>query len=146
MTDKDKEMTTVGGSARLQKLNETHYRAAVLLLQGGTAESIADALNVHPGTVACWKHSSLFKKHFRKLRRETHDESVAILQAASRQAVKVLIDTMKAGDPEMFCLDGRPDLALHAAKMVLDLSARWADFDVTDRVEQLERKAKKNHK
>ena len=103
------------GSVRLQKLGEIHRRAAVLLLQGGTAETIAKAIDVSPHTVVAWKRSPRFKRYFRKFRRTVHDESVAILQAASRQAVKVIVDLLNAGDPEQCLTGGRPDLALRAA-------------------------------
>lgn len=134
------------GSSRIQKLGEVHRRAAALLLQGGTAEQIAEALDVAPGTVAEWKRSPRFKRYFRKLRREAFDESMAILQAASRQAVKVMVDTTQAGDPAHIKEGGRPDLALQAAGMIFNISTKWADGDVTERVEALERKARKRNK
>jgi len=140
MTENDAKTS---GSSRLKKLEEIHRRAATLLLQGGTAEQIAEALDVSPGTVSEWKRSSRFKRFFRKLRREAYDESLAILQAASRQAVKVMVDTMKAADPNEIKEGGRPDLALQAATIAFNLSAKWADGDVTERVEALERKNRK---
>lgn len=114
-----------------------------MLLQGGTAETIAQALDVAPKTISDWKQSPRFKRYFRKLRREAYDESIAILQAAARQAVKVLVESTELSKADKVQEGGRPDLALQAARMVIDISAKWADNDLTERVENLERKAKR---
>lgn len=133
----------MSGARNLKKLDATHQRAAQLLLQGGTAETIAEALEVSPHTVSEWKRSPRFKRYFRKLRREAYDESIAILQAAARQAVAVLVESTQLSKADKVQEGGRPDLALQAARMVIDISAKWADNDLTERVENLERKAKR---
>lgn len=112
---------------------------------------IATALDVAPNTVTEWKSSRRFKRYFRKMRREAHDESIAILQAASRNAVKTIVDTMNMGQPTEALPEGmrpgRPDLALQAAFGALNISDKWVEnVDVVEEIEEVKRKLKKKSK
>lgn len=139
------------GSRNLKKIGEIHHRAAVMLMQGTMIEGIAETLGVSPDTVNEWKRCRRFKRYFRKMRREAHDESIAILQAASRNAVKTIVDTMNMGQPTEELPEGmrpgRPDLALQAALSALNISDKWVEnVDVVEEIEEVKRKLKKKSK
>ena len=114
--------------------------------------AVADELGVSYDTVGNWKRSPKFKAYYRRLRREAYDEALAVLQAASLAAAAKIARATEWDDPDNIKVEvadgivkaGRPDLALAAARMVMDLSAKWVDgVDVPERLEKLERKAKK---
>jgi transposase len=138
----------IPGARNLKKIGENHHRACVLLMQGKMVEDVAEELGVSPVTVTEWKRCKRFKRYFRKMRREAHDESIAILQAASRNAVKVIVETMNGGGTQDALPEGkvrgRPDLALQAALSALNISDRWIEnVDVVEELEEVKRKLKK---
>lgn len=127
------------GSERLKKLEPIHERAALLLMQRGSMQAVATELGVAYDTVGNWKRSPKFQKYYRKLRRESHDEAIAVLQAANLKAVAKLIEAI-----DWDTTKDRPDLALQAVRMILESNVKWADsVDIPARLEALERKAKK---
>ena len=123
------------GSERLKKLEPIHERAALLLMQRGSMQAVADELGVSYDTVGNWKRSPKFKAYYRRLRREAYDEALAVLQAASLAAAAKIARATEWDDPDNIKVEvadgivkaGRPDLALAAARMVMDLSAKWVD-------------------
>jgi hypothetical protein len=132
------------GSARLQKLEPIHERAAMLLMQRGSIAQVAQELGVHYDTVSNWKRSPRFIRYYRKLRREAYDQAIAVLQAASLNAVAKVAAALDWDQGENISEGGRPDLALQAARAVIDLSDKWVkEVDMVDRLEKVERKLKK---
>lgn len=136
------------GSAKLKKLEAIHERAAMLLMQRGSVATVAQELDVHPDTVSNWKRSPKFMRYYRKIRREAYDQAIAVLQAAAMGAVAKMAEALSWDDPENIKVavtetgvrSGRPDLALQAARAIIDLSDKWVkEVDVVERLEKLER-------
>lgn len=132
------------GSARLQKLEAIHERAAMLLMQRGSVAAVAKELGVHEDTVSNWKRSPRFMRYYRKLRRDAYDQAIAVLQAATLNAVAKVASALEWDNGENISEGGRPDLALQAANQIIAMSGKWVEgVDVEERLEKVERKLRK---
>lgn len=133
------------GSCRLKKLEAIHEQAAVLLMQRGSVAAVAQELGVHPTTVSNWKKSPKFMRYYRKVRREAYDQAIAVLQAASLNAVAKVAAALEWDKGENISDGGRPDLALQAARAAIDLSDKWLkEVDMVERLEKLERASRRD--
>jgi HD-like signal output (HDOD) protein len=133
MEDFKMEETIEAKSGRSSGRVTRSEQAIAALLQHGTVEKAAGAINISAATLWRWLHDEAFQEAYRKARRESLWRTVARLQHATGAAATTLL--------KMMCDPAAPSASrIRAAQSVLDTAYRVMELEELDaRIQKLER-------
>lgn len=114
----------------MEEINRKQEKVMLDLLNGSTVTDASKTNKVSETTIYNWLQDETFKTAYRKLRRESVENSLAQIQQATTEAVETLRRNLTCENPSV---------EVRTAQIILDNAVKAVELtDLAERIEKLE--------
>lgn len=119
----------------MSELSRKQEKVLIDLLNGLSITNAAKLNGISETTIYKWLNDESFKREYRRLRRESVEESLSILQQTAKEAAETLRRNLNCGKPEV---------ETRTAQIVIDNAVKAVELtDIVERLEILENATEK---